>query len=81
MEKKFKKMSKNRGVTIPRDMAELADMKAGTALDLTVADGKIIISKHIDTCRFCGSAENVKRFHDVCCCPMCAAELYKEVAE
>ena len=26
MEKKFKKMSKNRGVTIPRDMAELVDI-------------------------------------------------------
>ena len=81
MEKKFKKLSKSRTVSIPRDMAELADMKAGTALDLTAADGKIIISKHIDTCRFCGGAENVKRFRDICCCPMCAAELYKEVAE
>lgn len=81
MEKKFKKMSKNRGVSIPRDMAELADMKAGTALDLTVADGKIIVSKHIDTCRFCGGAENVKKFRGIFCCPVCAAELYKEVAE
>ena len=76
---KFKKLSKSRGVTIPKDIAAHLDFDAGTAVDLTAADGKLIISKHVDTCRFCGGADNIKRFGDVFVCPVCAARLYKEV--
>ncbi len=76
---KFKKLSKARGVTIPKDIAAHLDFGAGTAVDLTAADGKLIITKHVDTCRFCGSAENIKQFGDVFVCPVCAARLYKEV--
>lgn len=76
---KFKKLSKSRGVTIPKDIAAHLDFEAGTAVDLTEADGKLIITKHVDTCRFCGGAENIKQFGDVFVCPVCAARLYKEV--
>lgn len=76
---KFKKLSKARSVTIPKDIAAHLDFEAGTAVDLTAADGKLTISKHVDTCRFCGGAENVHRFNDVFVCPVCAARLYKEV--
>ena len=76
---KFKKLSKSRGVTIPKDIAAHLDFDAGTAVDLTAADGKLIISKHVDTCRFCGGADNIKRFGDVFVCPVCAVRLYKEV--
>lgn len=76
---KFKKLSKTRGVTIPKDIAAHLDFDAGTAVDLTAADGKLIITKHIDTCRFCGGTENVKQFGDVYVCPICAAKLYEEV--
>ena len=76
---KFKRLPKARGVTIPKDIAAHLDFDAGTAVDLTAADGKLIISKHVDTCRFCGGADNIKRFGDIFVCPVCAARLYKEV--
>lgn len=76
---KFKKLTKIRGVTIPKDLAAHLDFDAGTAVDLTAADGKLIISKHVDTCRFCGAADNIKRFGDIFVCPICATRLYKEV--
>ena len=80
MDKKYKKLTKSRGLTIPRDMAEYLDLPAGTPVDLTAsADGKLVITKHIDTCRFCGGVENVKQFGGIFCCPMCAAKLYEEV--
>lgn len=80
MEKKFKKLSKARGITIPKDMAAHLDLYAGTAVDLTASgDGKLIISKHFDTCRFCGGAEKVKQFGGIFCCPLCATRLYQEV--
>ncbi|MCM1167911.1 MAG: AbrB/MazE/SpoVT family DNA-binding domain-containing protein, partial [Ruminococcus sp.] len=70
---KFKKLSKSRGVTIPKDIAAHLDFEAGMAVDLTAADGNLIISKHVNACRFCGGADNVKRFGDVYTCPVCAA--------
>lgn len=76
---KFKKLSKARGVTVPKDLAAHLDFEAGTAVDLTAADGMLIVSKHVDTCRFCGGTENIKQFGDVFVCPVCAARLYKEV--
>lgn len=78
---KFKKLSKTRGITIPKDIAAHLDFDAGTAVDLTAADGKLIVTKHVDTCRFCGGAENVKQFGDVFVCPICAERLYKEVCD
>lgn len=77
---KFKMISKARSVTIPKDIAAHLDFDAGTAVDLTAADGKLIVSKHVDTCRFCGTAESVKRFEDVFVCRFCAARLYEEVS-
>lgn len=78
--RKFKRLSKSRSITIPRDIAAHLDFGAGTGVDLTASqDGKLIISRHIDTCRFCGGAENVKKYRDVAVCPICATALYKEV--
>lgn len=77
---KFKKLSKSRSVTIPKDIAAHLDLGAGTAVDLTAADGKLIVTKHADTCRFCGTSENVKQFEDIFICRFCAARLYEEVS-
>lgn len=78
---KFKKISKTRSVTIPKDIAAHLDFDAGAAVDLTAAGGKLIITKHVDTCRFCGTAENVKKFGDVFVCRFCAVELLEEVSK
>lgn len=76
---KFKRISKARSITIPKDIAAHLDFDAGTAVDLTASNGSLFISKHIDTCRFCGYADNVKKFDDIFVCSACAARLYKEV--
>lgn len=78
---KFKRLSKSRSITIPKDMAAGLGFGEGTAVDLTAADGKLIISRHVEICRFCGGADNVKRFGDITVCPVCASRLYKEVCE
>ena len=77
---KYKRLTKSRSVTVPRDVAAHLGLKAGAAVDLTAtSDGKLIVSLHAPTCRFCGGADNVKQFRDVYCCPVCAAALYEEV--
>lgn len=80
MDKKYKVLTKSRGLTIPKDMAAHLDFHAGTAVDLTATgDGKLIISKHVNVCRFCGDSEVVKEFSGIYCCPLCATKLYQEV--
>ena len=77
---KFKRSSKALGVTIPTDLAAFLNLKAGDAVDLDArGDGTLVISRHVNVCRFCGGAENVKRFGDVFICPECAERLHKEV--
>ncbi len=77
---KFKKLSKTRGVTIPKDLASWLDLSAGDAVELDArGDGSLVITKHANTCRFCGGADNIKQFGDVYVCPVCAARLHKEV--
>lgn len=81
MEKKYKKLTGSRGLTIPKDMAAHLGFNAGTAVDLTASgDGKLIISRHEVTCHFCSGAEKVKQFGGIYCCPLCAARLYEEVS-
>jgi len=43
MEIKFKKLTKSRGLTIPRDMAAHLDLDAGTAVDLTASSQNMLI--------------------------------------
>lgn len=77
---KSKRLSKARGVTIPKDLAAWLDLKAGDAVELDArGDGTLIISRHVDTCRFCGGAEKIKRFGDIFVCPKCAEKLHEEV--
>lgn len=76
---KFKRISKARSITVPKDIAAHLDFSAGDAVELTASNGSLFITKHVNTCRFCGGAENVKQFGDVFVCPLCAARLYKEV--
>lgn len=77
---KFKRLSKSRGVTIPKDIAAYLDLNAGDTVDLDArGDGALVITKHANTCRFCGGADNIALFGDVHICPGCAERLYKEV--
>ena len=53
MTKKFKRLSKARSLTLPRDLAAQLDMGAGTAVDLTATqDGKLVIKNPLD-CSLC----------------------------
>lgn len=75
---KHKKLSKGRGVVIPKDMAAFVGLNAGDAVDLIADNGVISIRRHAKVCRFCTSVE-VKEYGGISVCKECAAKLYKEV--
>ena len=77
---KFKRLSKGRSITIPKDVAAHLNLNAGDAVDLTAAgNGDLIIRRHAEPCRFCNGTENIKRFRDISICPLCATKMYQEV--
>lgn len=75
-----KKLTSKRGITIPKELAVEAGMDSGTPVDIDVVDGKVIISKHVAQCRFCGDKLSAVNFKGIEICPNCATELGKAVA-
>lgn len=76
---KVKKLTKGRGLTIPKDIAAEAGIIGGTAVDLVCTGGGIYISKHIPNCEYCGSPEMVKVLRGMEVCAECAREIRKEI--
>ena len=76
---KVKKLTKNRSLTIPKDIAAEAGILGGTAVDLVGTEDGIYIAKHIPTCVYCGSPEKVKRLRDKEICAECAGGIRKEI--
>ena len=76
-----KKISRNRSVTIHKDIAAQSGITAGAAVDLIDADDCIIIKRHIPVCFFCGkdiAANSGLRHMSKDICTDCYEELRKE---
>ena len=76
---KYKKLSKVRGVTVPKDLAENLGMFAGAAVDLVETSDGILLRKHVPTCVFCGSVESVDTVKGKEICAKCAREMREEI--
>ena len=76
---KYKRLSKARGVTIPKDLAANLGMFAGTAVDLVETSMGILLRKHIPSCVICGSIESVDTVKGKEVCAKCAREMREEI--
>lgn len=76
---KYKKLSKARGVTVPKDLAANIGLFAGSAVDLVETAEGILLRKHVPTCVFCGSVESVDTVKGKEICAKCAREMRKEI--
>lgn len=76
---KYKKLSKARGVTVPKDLAANLGMFAGTAVDLVETAEGILLRKHVPTCVICGSVESVDTVKSREICAKCANEMREEI--
>lgn len=76
---KHKKLSKARGVTVPKDLAANIGLFAGSAIDLVETAEGILLRKHVPTCVFCGSAESVDTVKGKEVCAKCAYEMREEI--
>ncbi len=76
---KYKKLSKTRSVTVPKDLAANVGMFAGGAVDLVETADGILLRKHVPTCVLCGSVESVNTVKGKEICAKCACEMRKEI--
>ncbi len=76
---KYKKLSKARSVTVPKDLAANAGMFAGGAVDLVETADGILLRNHVPTCVLCGSVEAVNTVKGKEICAKCACEMREEI--
>lgn len=76
-----KKVTSKRGITIPKALAFETGIDANTPVDIDNDGGRIVITKHVPECRFCGDKLHAKKYKGIEICPKCAAALGKAVAE
>jgi transcriptional pleiotropic regulator of transition state genes len=69
---KFKKLTKNRAVTIPKDIAAEWGVTGGEAISVEHVNGIIYIKKRSPKCRFCGDVEQAQTYKGIDVCPACA---------
>ncbi|MFT9496346.1 AbrB/MazE/SpoVT family DNA-binding domain-containing protein [Anaerosolibacter sp.] len=65
---KTKKVNKAGGVTIPSDVRLALGIEKGSAVDLEVSNGSIIVSKHTPRCIICETTKEIVHHgnHDIC---------------
>lgn len=78
---KTKKVNKGGGITIPSDVRLTLGIEKGSALDLEVVGGKVILSRHTPCCMFCNSREQLVRFHNKDICSKCIKEMEEQIDE
>ena len=78
---KYKKLTKSRTVTIPKDLSAVTGIHAGMAVDLIEHSEGILIKKHIPACVCCGSIESVGMLRGKELCAKCACKIRKELDE
>lgn len=78
MEKRFKKINRTGGVTIPADIRRDLGINETSGFDISVnAEGDIILQKHFPTCIFCGEHATIKHLSKDLCIE-CVKSITKE---
>lgn len=76
---KHKVISKGGGLTIPADIRREHNLLGGQAVDITVEDGRLVVSQHTPRCTFCQSPENVSKYMGKHVCTPCVTRMGIEV--
>lgn len=64
-------------VVIPMEMRRAMSIEDGDAFEIFVDEDRIVLSKYVPFCVFCGSSEGLVEYHGKRVCRGCRAELGK----
>lgn len=73
---KYKKISKAGSITIPVDVRRELELQPGDGMEIEVTeDNRIVVQPYQLRCTFCGSTEDVAKFHAKGICKRCEEQL------
>ncbi len=70
-----KKVTKGGGITLPRGIRQETGILPGVPVDIRTDEEGIHISKHVATCHFCGTPDDVQTVCGVEICRNCAGQI------
>ncbi len=76
---KHKVIGKSGSITIPVDLRREYSFLGGEAVDITVDNGRLVISQHTPRCIFCQSTENVGKYMGKHICQKCVTRMTLEI--
>ena len=62
-------------IVIPKEMRTKMNISSSDPIEIYVEGDKIILSKYVDSCLFCGSGENLCSFKGKKICQVCVDEI------
>jgi AbrB family transcriptional regulator, transcriptional pleiotropic regulator of transition state genes len=62
-------------IVLPAEIRRSFDIREGDHVDIGIDENKIILSKQLNTCTFCGGGETLRQFRNHPVCASCLAEL------
>lgn len=66
-------------IVIPMEFRNTLDLNARDSIQISLDDGRIILSKVMDSCVFCGSQDRLKAYRGKLVCGRCATEVKKKL--
>jgi transcriptional pleiotropic regulator of transition state genes len=65
-------------VVLPADLRHALGIREGDVLDVSVHDGKLVLTRHEPMCVFCGSRETLREHAGRHACEVCVSALGAE---
>lgn len=59
-------------IVLPKELRQTMGIRTGDHMEIYTDADNIILRKYVPGCAFCGSADGVRRIHDVPMCAICA---------
>jgi AbrB family transcriptional regulator, transcriptional pleiotropic regulator of transition state genes len=70
-----RKMDQLGRIVVPAELRRAFGIREGDYVDITVADGRIVLTKVEERCVFCGSVADLQEFSAKLVCRPCVAAL------
>ena len=76
-----KRVAKSGAVTLPRQLRQETGILPGVPVDIEADEDGVHIRKHVPTCHFCGTVDDVKTVCGSEICRGCAEKIREEFEE
>ena len=73
-----KRVAKSGAVTLPRQLRQETGILPGVPVDIEADEDGVHIRKHVPTCHFCGTVDDVKTVCGIEICRGCAEKIMAE---